>query len=278
MRLGPHGQVCVNAGNSPAQAIVDVTGYLTSGAPTSLPLLANPVRAVDTRVGAAAGPIVPGADRCFTLAGASGIPADASGVVLNVTATGFASSGWLTVYPGGQLLPPTSTLNFDNREYAFANNAMIKLGGGQVCVDAGHTPAHAILDVAGYVTSSGASQLPLITPVRLVDTRIGLGGPGGQLRPGPDRCFSLSGLSGVPGTASGVIVNATAVGQAANGWFTLYPGGQALPPTSTLNFDPDEAAIANGAILRVSANQVCVDAGQAAADVIVDVTGFIPGP
>jgi hypothetical protein len=92
-----------------------------------------------------------------------------------------------------------------------------------------------------------------------------------------DRCFPLAGVVGVPASASAVIVNVTAVGYAANGWLTLYPSGQALPATSTVNFDANEYALANGAIMRVgTGGQVCVAAGQNAWYVILDVTGYEP--
>src|SRR5207248_338557 len=134
-----------------------------------------------------------------------------------------------------------------------------------------------IVDVAGYVTSSGATQIPLIAPGRAVDTRVGIGGFTGQLAPGTDRCFTLAGVVGIPAGASALLVNVTAAGYAANGWLTLYPNGQPLPPTSTVNFDAHEYAIANGAIMRVGAGgQVCVDAGQSASYVIIDVTGYEP--
>ena len=280
VRLGSSDRVCVDAGNSPAYAIIDVTGYLSSAGSSSLTLLSNPVRPVDTRIGLGGfmGPIVPATDQCFTLGGVLGIPSDAVGVVLNVTGTGYSVNGWLTVYPNGQSLPVTSTLNFDTHEYAIANVAMIKLGtAGKVCVDAGQSASQVILDVVGFVTSTGVTQVPLIAPVRAVDTRIGIGGFTGQVVPGTDQCFTLGGVLGVPSDAAGVVVNVTAVGYAANGWLTLYPNGQMLPSTSTVNFDANEYAIADGAVMRVgTSGQVCVDAGQSASYVIIDVTGYEP--
>jgi hypothetical protein len=50
-----------------------------------------------------------------------------------------------------------------------------------------------------------------------------------------------------------------------------------VPTTSTLNFDADVSAIANGAIVRLGTNgQVCVSAGMTAAHVILDATGYLP--
>jgi hypothetical protein len=114
-----------------------------------------PQRAADTRT--AGGPLAGGSSRCFALAGLFGIPITASGVVLNVTAAGDGAPGWLTVYPSGQPVPATSTLNFDVSPYAVANAAIVGIGtGGQVCVSVGMVnaapgSAQVILDVLGYL-------------------------------------------------------------------------------------------------------------------------------
>jgi hypothetical protein len=56
---------------------------------------------------------------------------------------------------------------------------------------------------------------------------------------------------------------------------------QPVPATSTLNFDPREYAIANGAIAKLGPDgQVCVDVGTVgnapgSAQVILDVAGFL---
>jgi hypothetical protein len=61
------------------------------------------------------------------------------------------------VYPNGQGVPQTSTLNFDTTEYAMANGAIMRIGsGGQVCVNVGTInsapgSSNAILDVVGYL-------------------------------------------------------------------------------------------------------------------------------
>jgi hypothetical protein len=272
VRVGTAGRVCVDAGVTQADAVIDIVGYLPAASSASMPLLSSPARLADTRT--AGGAIQPGTSRCFPIAGLAGIPSTAAGVLLNVTATGYPGSGFVTVYPGGQPVPATSTLNVDPRVYAFANNAIVRLGGGQVCVFAGVTASQVILDAVGYLTSSGVTQMPLLTqPQRLVDTRTA----GGAVTPGSPRCFTIGGQGGIPANASGVVLNLTATGQTSRGFLTLYPAGQAVPPTSTLNFDINEVAIANGAIARIGTNaQICVSAGSAAAQVIIDATGYLP--
>ena len=104
------------------------------------------------------GAIATGSSRCFPVGGIAGIPTNAVAVVLNVTAVGYGTKGWLTVYPNGQAVPATSTLNFDTTEYAMANGTIMALGSfGQVCVSVGTInsvpgSSHVVLDVVGYVS------------------------------------------------------------------------------------------------------------------------------
>jgi hypothetical protein len=234
-------------------------------------MLTSPQRVVDTR--SSGGPIAAGTSRCFAIAGQGGIPTNAAAVVLNVTAVNYTANGWLTLYPNGQSVPSTSTLNFDTREYAIANGAMVKPGtGGQVCVNAGNSSSDAILDAVGYVSSAGAAQVPMLaSPQRLVDTR----SSGGPIATGTSRCFAIGGQGGIPTNAAAVVLNVTAVSYTANGWLTLFPNGQSLPSTSTLNFDTDENAIANGAMVKLgTGGQVCVNAGNSSSDVLLDAIGY----
>jgi hypothetical protein len=245
-------------------------------------LLAQPARVVDTRT--QGGPIPSGASRCFAIAGQAGIPSDALGVVMNVTGTGYSQRGWVSVYPDGQPVPATSTLNFDPSSYAMANGVFARIGStGQVCANVGtvgNTPGgtNVIMDVTAYLSNSSASQMPLLAqPQRLVDTRT----QGGPLSTGGTRCFATTGQVGIPADAQGVLLNVTGVGYTAPGWLTLFPAGQPLPGTSTVNVDPHAYAIAAGAIARIgSSGQVCVNFGTpnsapGSSDVILDATGYL---
>jgi hypothetical protein len=275
VRLGTGGQVCVNAGRSASHVALDVVGFLpwTNG---QLQLLTQPQRVADTRT--LGGPVASGASRCFAVSGVAGIPADASAILLNVTAVQYATPGWLTVYPNGQPVPGTSTLNFDLTEYAVANSAIVRVGtGGQVCANVGTVnsapgSAQVVLDVTGYLGSGSGSVSMLASPQRVFDTRLA-GWPVGS---GQTQCVLLAGQAGVPANATGVILNVTAVGYSDFGWLTLYPAGQSLPSTSTLNFDTHEYAIANGAVIQLGADgRLCVNAGRSASHVVLDLVGYL---
>jgi hypothetical protein len=287
MRVGAGGQVCVSVGTinsvpGNSQVILDATGYLPSTPQSQLSMLPNPVRLADTR--SSGGPIPTGTSRCFQIAGVGGIPSDASAVVLNMAAVGYATNGWLTAYPNGETVPGTSTLNFSPAQYAMANNAIVRIGsGGQVCVSVGTSnsvpgSSQVILDATGYLTAAGLQQMPMLTsPQRVIDTRLN----GGPIQTGSSRCFTLAGVAGVPANATGVVLNLTGVGYTTQGWLTAYPAGQGIPGVSTLNFDTSESAMANGAIEGIgTGGQVCVNVGTTNAtpgssQAIIDVVGYL---
>jgi hypothetical protein len=274
------GGVLPTGANSNGGTVYSIALTPPAGPIVNLPA---PIRVIDTRQ-LGGGPIAAGQSRCFGVAGVPGIPADAGAVVLNVTAVGYGTNGWLTVYPNGQGVPATSTLNFDVHEYAMANGAIMRVGSnGQVCVNVGtvgNVPgsAQVILDATGYLTADDLVLLPMLTqPQRVVDTRAS----GGPVAAGQSRCFTLAGVTGVPGDAAAVVLNVTAVGYAKQGWLTAYPNGQAVPATSTLNFDTTEYAIANGSIVRIGSNgEVCVSVGSVGnvagdSHIVLDVTGYL---
>jgi hypothetical protein len=129
-------------------------GFCQSVPPTPLSFYTvTPCRLADTRNanGPLGGPALqPGAVRPFTLTGVCGIPVTAKALSLNVTITQPSAPGFLVLYPGGQLKPQTSAINFAMGQTR-ANNAVLPLDGtGVLQVFAANGPVHLILDVNGY--------------------------------------------------------------------------------------------------------------------------------
>jgi uncharacterized repeat protein (TIGR01451 family) len=115
----------------------------------------EPCRLLDTREanGPLGGPaLVAGQDRTFVAVGSCGVPATATAISVNVTATASTVGGNLRLYPGGQPLPLVSTINYVAGQTR-ANNAIVGLNAaGEFtirCAQASGT-AHAIVDVNGY--------------------------------------------------------------------------------------------------------------------------------
>jgi len=127
--------------------------------------------------------------------------------------------------------------------------------------------------------AEGPLQFFTVTPCRVVDTRINVGGS--SLAHDTTRDFTIHGICGVPASAKAVAMNVTIVQPNAGvGYLTMFPSDAARPATSTINWVGGEAALANGAILGLSASgQVSVytffnnGAGNTT-NLVLDVTGY----
>lgn len=151
------GKVSLFVDSASAAVIVDVVGSVgpqptTSNAPGGGNVIALdvPVRALDTRQ--SRGPQRVSGAITVTLPGS--VPADATGVVLNVTAVNGTRPGFVTVFPTGTTRPNTSNVNF-LFNVAQANEVLTGIGTGRqvtLVVDGGGNPAaHLIVDIAGYL-------------------------------------------------------------------------------------------------------------------------------
>ena len=148
---------------------------VTAAAGTSSYVAVNPTRLFDTRSGA---PVQANVPQDFQITGAV-VPANATAVMLNVTATGSAGNGYLQVFPTGQATPgSSSTLNLDFAGQTIPNAAFAPLGnGGKVTVFSTFT-THVLIDVFGYfipAASATSGRLVSLTPTRILDTRNGIG-------------------------------------------------------------------------------------------------------
>ena len=82
----------------------------------------------------------------------------------------------------------------------------------------------------GLTSGSGFTSL---APMRVLDTRIGLGAPTGPVGPGGTIVLDLSGR--VPMTATAVVLNLTGTAPTAGTFVTIYPDGATRPLASNLN-------------------------------------------
>ncbi len=279
--LTASGEVCFHTSES-AHLVVDVTGFVPEGSSLA-PVV--PARFLDTRAngttfdGAAAGGVKPAAGEIVRLAvaGRGSVPADATAVIVNVTAVAPEGVGYVTAYPCTTDVPVASSLNFvsgvnrGNELIASLDDA----GGLCLFVSAG---AHLTADVVGYLPTG--SDLTPVGPARLLDTRASAttidGGSSGEGRQGPNGEYTLqvAGRGGVPATATSAVVNVTAVGPDGTGFVTVHPCVDPRPGTSSLNY----VAGVNGAnevLTRLSAEgTVCVFT-SARTHLVVDVVATI---
>ncbi len=128
---------------------------------TSVVVPVEPFRILDTRsgVGAPQGPVGPDSEITVQIAGVATVPLDATGVVLNITATGGSSPSFVSAYPTGTTRPDTSVLNITPGQ-DLPNMITATLGaGGRIDLYNSVGSVHLIADVAAYlVPGSGTAE------------------------------------------------------------------------------------------------------------------------
>jgi len=146
---------------------------------------------------------------------------------------------------------------------------------GQVAIDAvvtatgcsGSSSPHA--DVPIIAQAAGASMLYLVTPCRILDTRVGP-----PLASGWEEEVAVSGVCGIPAGAKSIAANVTVVAPSSTGYLALYPSDGAWSGTSTLNYRPGRTR-ANNAVISLSANgHVTVFNAGTSVHYLIDVTGY----
>jgi hypothetical protein len=245
----------------------------------------DPARIVDTRTGlAGTGPAAAGTTMTFTAAGAGGVPATgATAIVVNVTATEPAAPGFVQVFPVGTSSPgASSNVNVDHAGQTVSDLVIVGLDGtGRFSIYT-QSPTHLVVDVFGYfvpASVSDAGRLVTVDPVRVLDTRSGVG----TATPGPlpaDGSLAVNVTTAVPAGARAVVMTLTADQAQAPGYIQAIPTGgtTALRSSSNLNVDRAGETMANTVIVPIGANGTVTLFTQSGAHLVADVVGYFTGP
>ena len=263
--------------------IIDVAGYYQAGAGdgfTSQP----PSRLLDSRSATQVGPYNSpwgfGTVRDVVVGGASGVPADADAVVLNVTVTDTTLPSFLTLYPAGQSRPTASNLNW-SPGLTIPNAVTVKLGtgglnAGKVSVFNLSGGVNVIIDVAGYYKPGAGLSFHPLDPARVLDSRsatqVGAyNSPWGFVT---TRGVAVGGLVGVPLTADSVVVNTTVTNTSLPSFLTVWPEGVGRPNASSLNWAPG-VTIPNAVTVKLgTSGRLSMFNLSGNVDVITDVAGY----
>ena len=273
--LGTGGDISIYNFNGPVDVIIDIVGYyadesVSTGGGGFVPMAG--VRLADTRL--VGGGIGAGQHRTFSAAGTKGIPETATALVLNVTATEGTSQSHLRVYPTGDALPPSSSVNFGAGQ-TVANSVLVALGDdGKFDVYNRLGTVDVVIDVFGYFdTESDHGGFVPLTPQRLLDTRL----TSSPLSGSTGRDLLVSGRGGVPHSGvTAAVLNVAVINPTTRGYLSVIPEG-ATSSTSNINYAAGE----------VRSNQVIVALGDngeirmfnpfGSAHVVVDVVGYFTG-
>jgi Tol biopolymer transport system component len=267
--LSTDGKVTLLSSGGTVDLIADLAGWYTptTGDSGFSPL--DPGRILDTRSPAVGVP-APGRVQAAapidlqvtgTLPTADGgtvtVPADATAVVLNVTATGASTNTDVRVYPtpadaASTARPLVSNLNLRAGETT-PNLVTVAVGsGGKVRLANAAGEVNLLADIAGYYSASSAGRYVPVVPIRFLDTRTGIGSAAAAVGPGQYADLKVAGARGVPSNSLAAVLNVTATGVASSTDVRAYPkpATTGAPPTvSNLNLTKG-ATRANLAIVK----------------------------
>jgi len=260
--LDSSGSVCFETSTT-SDVIIDLQGWFPAGSDYRA---AGLTRLADTRNGIGIPThLSPSTPVELTIAGANGVASTASAVALNLTAVAN-SGGYVTSYPCGTTPPLASNLN-TWAGHAIANSVITAVGtGGKVCF-VSSIDTDLIVDLQGWFPAG--ANYHAFAPVRALDTR----SASPAVAPGTVRSIPMSGLFGVPGNATMVSLNVTAVNATTDAWLRVYPCGQPTPATSNNNTSADRVVATQAIVQLGTGGAVCI-ATSSTMDIIVDVQGW----
>ncbi len=276
--IGSNGQVSLYHQGGTNNLIADVVGYYSPvNGDYFTPL--TPVRALDTRTtntpSGTAARVGQGGEISLTIANANGVPADATGVVLNVTAVGPTAAGYVTVYPNGVTRPLASNLNFVPGD-TIPNSVIVGIGSqGKVNLFNANGTVNLIADIVGYYSpdNTGKQFFP-ITPVRALDTRNGTGGFSAAVGQAATIDLDIRGANGIPNGAGAIVMNTTAVSPTVSSYLTVWPTGVARPLASNLNYGVGDV-IPNLVQVGIGSNgKVSLYNNGGSVNLVADLTGY----
>lgn len=232
--LDAEGKTCLFT-SAAAHLTVDVVGFVPNGSPLTA---VSPARILETRTGDGLttidgdfegdGKTTGGEFIKLGVAGRAAVPSGSAAVVINLTAVGAQSNGFVTVYPCTPEVPLAASLNYTNGINR-GNELIAQLdANGALCIFTSSS-IHLTVDLVAHVPTG--STLTSIDPARLLDTR-----DTNKRSAGSEIEVQVTGRAGIPEGASAAIVNVTAVQPNGTGFVTVHRCLAERPNASALNY------------------------------------------
>lgn len=281
--VGADGTIQIMAETS-ARVILDVQGYYTANTDGTAAGGFVPVagkRFVDTRsgLGAPKATIAPGKSVDVQVTGANGVPAGASGAVVNLIAINSTSSdGNLTPYATGSTKPQNSLHYTPSATTSIQAQVALSADGKMTIANASST-VNLVIDLQGYFTAAGKTGASFTPGTgRAYDSRA----TGNTiLAKNETRSVQIAGKAGVPVMGSGitaVVLTLIVAHGGSDGRAAVWADGAAKPDTTSINFQTDEirtntVTVPLGANGKISLNNVAD-----ATNYVIDVQGWYANP
>jgi hypothetical protein len=261
---------------------VDLLGYFSPTAAGAYTAMAAPARILDTRagVGAPAGALGKEGLAEIPVRGVGGIPAPATGLLVNVTTFESTASSHVDV---SAEKPPNAHVTVEamaNRVRSDLALTGIGQANGSIWVRNDAGPTQVTVDVLGwFADGAGARYVPLPQSVPVLDTSTGNGAPRGTVAQGGTVSLQASNVAGVPQNATAAVLTLNGSGDGAT---SLSVGPQGRGWSGLASIDGIEAGrpVAGTVVPRLGpTGQIRIRNDNGSATVKAAVAGyFVGGP
>jgi hypothetical protein len=274
-RVGAGGVIRIANQRGPTHLTADLLGYIdTSGAVTASASGLMPLpRATLLDTSRQGSPLTPNTPTRVRATGVWKVPADATAVMLDVTATEAAGDGHVVMWAGGTRQPAVSHLNLQRGERR-SNTVMVPVAAdGTIEVAVFATSTHLRVDVVG-AWRPGGRAVTVIDPRRVVDSRRGV-----AMATGPVAARTSVGVTlpteVVPTGVTAVWLHVTAASPTGDGRLTVWAPGTPTPTVPTLHFGAGRTASQLVLVAPDPQGRLRVAASDAATHVMIDVVGYV---
>ena len=237
----------------------------------------GPTRILDTRIGLGApqAKLTSAAPIKLKIAGAGGVPANATAVALNLTLTDSTGGGNVAAFPDGAT-EQTSNLNYMPGQ-TVANLAIVPIAANGLIdlAKQGAGGVDMIADVEGYFSQTAGSGYYPTEPTRILDTRYAVGAPKQPLTSTAPIRLKVAGVGGVSASVTAVSLNLTLTDSTGFGNVNAYPDGGNVPTASNLNYTSG-LTVANASVVPVGQDGYIdlAKQGPGSVNMIADVEGY----
>jgi PKD repeat protein len=203
----------------------------------------------------------------FTVAGKDGVPANASAVAVDITASGGTAAGHFVTYPERTSADQQQGAYWSTRQQA-TGLAVVQVNGRVGLKNVGSGTATFSAQVVGYYSAaSSAGSIFLPSPrARVLDVSVAAR---------HSVKLQVTGKNGIPAAGTtAVSVNVTATGASAPGTLTAYADGTTRPALTSLSYVTGITAV-NAAIVAVGTDGAIdlYNNGTKPVTIVVDLTG-----
>ncbi|GIF69402.1 hypothetical protein Ais01nite_74370 [Asanoa ishikariensis] len=275
--VGADGYINLYLATGSAHLLVDVSGYFTADAAAAgnaTYAAVNPARVVDSRSGlglGSAGKIPAGATRDITVTGGpANIPAGATAIAVNVTATGTTAGGYFVTWEQGKPRPATSGVQY--RAGGLTHSTMdivpVNTSNGKISL---YTlrEAHAIIDVMGYFTNGTDGQkYHTLNAARLIDTRYG-----SSPMTATETRHVAPGNTVIADDPT-LVLGLTVTEPTTAGFITTHPSGISRPGTPNVNFSAGETLAGTALVNTGAGGGIATYNNSGTTHLLIDCTGY----